>query len=176
MHPLQSFAAEQESNPFVGIKAAIEGEDRAVQAARQAAGDLGAQPIQIRTDGKTLYHASAVVASNYLVTLLRLSFDLMEEAGVSRSEIFGVLKPLLEGTLKNVEAVGIPQALTGPVARGDVATVRDHLEALEERFPGEIDLYCRLGQATLDIARAKGGVSDSAAGELRDLFAAGARA
>jgi predicted short-subunit dehydrogenase-like oxidoreductase (DUF2520 family) len=176
LHPLQSFAAEQESNPFVGIKAAIEGEDRAVQVARQVAGDLGAQPIQIRTDGKTLYHASAVVASNYLVTLLRLSFDLMEEAGVSRSEVFGVLQPLLEGTLKNIDAVGIPQALTGPVARGDVATVRDHLAAMEERFPAEIDLYCRLGEATVDVARAKGGLSDSAAGEFRKLFSARANA
>ncbi|MFP4225819.1 MAG: Rossmann-like and DUF2520 domain-containing protein, partial [Desulfobacterales bacterium] len=86
MHPLQSFAAVTEENPFAGIKMAIEGESAAVEQAWQIAEALGADPISIRTEGKILYHAAAVAASNYLVTLMRLSFDLLKASGVSESE------------------------------------------------------------------------------------------
>ena len=170
MHPLQSFAAVTEENPFVGIKMAIEGEAGAVAQAWKMAEALGADPISIRTEGKTLYHAAAVVASNYLVTLLRLSFDLLKASGVPESEAYGVLKPLIGGTLKNVEQVGIPEALTGPVARGDVATVADHLAAIRKLSPEAADLYTRLGLATIDIATAKGTLSQAAADELIKLF------
>ncbi len=170
MHPLQSFAAATEGNPFRGIKAAIEGDAAAVACARQLAGDLGADPISIRTEGKTLYHAAAVVASNYLVTVMRLSFQLLAEAGVPESEAYGVLSPLIGGTLNNIEQVGIPEALTGPIARGDVETVADHLSAIRQ-FSGEAaDLYSRLGLATIEMARARGSLGEAAAGKLRELL------
>ena len=170
MHPLQSFAAVGEENPFVGIKAAVEGEPAALALAREVAGALGADPISIKTEGKILYHAAAVVASNYLVTLMRLSFELLEAAGVSSSEAFDVLKPLIHGTLSNIDGVGIPDALTGPIARGDVETVANHLAAIRELSPDAADLYSRLGLATIDLATAKGGISQQAADELRELL------
>lgn len=170
MHPLQSFAAVSAQNPFAGIKMAIEGDPRAADQAWEMAEALGADPISIRTEGKTLYHAAAVVASNYLVTLLRLSFDLLKASGVPESEAYGVLSPLIRGTLKNVEQVGIPEALTGPIARGDVATVSDHLAAIRELAPEAADLYTRLGLAAIDIATAKGTLSQEGADRLRELF------
>ncbi len=170
MHPLQSFAAVTEENPFAGIKMAIEGEAGAVAQAGKMAEALGAEPISIQTEGKTLYHAAAVVASNYLVTLLRLSFDLLKASGVPESEAYGVLTPLIGGTLKNVEQVGIPEALTGPIARGDAATVADHLAAIRELSPEAADLYTRLGLATIDIATAKGTLSQEGADRLAELF------
>jgi predicted short-subunit dehydrogenase-like oxidoreductase (DUF2520 family) len=170
MHPLQSFAAAGGENPFSGIKAAVEGDAAAVEAARQAALDLGAEPISIRTEGKTLYHAAAVVASNYLVTLMGLSFELLEKAGVSRSEAFDVLKPLVRGTLNNIENVGIPDALTGPIARGDADTVADHLEAMGRESQEVLDIYRRLGLETVDIALEKGGISKADAEKLRNLL------
>lgn len=170
MHPLQSFAAVGEENPFVGIKMAVEGDPTALAQARQVAEDLGADPISIKTEGKTLYHAAAVVASNYLVTLMRLSFDLLEAAGVSSSEAFDVLKPLIHGTLSNIDGVGIPDALTGPIARGDVETVVNHLAAIRELSPDAADLYSRLGLATIDLATAKGDITQDAARELTELL------
>lgn len=170
MHPLQSFAAVTESNPFAGIKIAIEGDKAAVDCAGNIATDLGAEPFNIRTEGKTRYHAAAVVASNYLVTLMRLSFQLLQASGVSESEAYGVLKPLINGTLNNIEQVGIPDALTGPIARGDVDTVSDHLAAIRQLSPEAADLYVRLGRATIDIATAKGSLSPNAAAQLIDLF------
>lgn len=170
MHPLQSFAAVTESNPFAGIKVAIEGEAAAVDCAWQLAADLGADPISIRTEGKTLYHAAAVVASNYLVTLMRLSFQLLQASGVAESEAYSVLKPLISGTLTNIEQVGMPDALTGPIARGDVETVSAHLAAIRQLSPEAADLYGRLGRATIDIATAKGTLSKSDADQLVELF------
>lgn len=170
MHPLQSFAAVGEENPFVGIKAAVEGDPAALALAREVAGALGADPISIRTEGKTLYHAAAVVASNYLVTLMRLSFDLLEAAGVESSETFDVLKPLINGTLTNIEGVGIPDALTGPIARGDVETVANHLSAIRELSEEAADLYARVGIATIEVATAKGDISQDAARELTELL------
>ncbi len=170
MHPLQSFAAVTESNPFAGIKVAIEGDAAAVDCAWKIAVDLGADPFNIRTDGKTLYHAAAVVASNYLVTLMRLSFELLQASGVPEREAYGVLKPLISGTLNNIERVGIPDALTGPIARGDVDTVSDHLSALRQLSETAADLYTRLGQATIEIGTAKGSLPTDAAAQLSRLF------
>lgn len=170
MHPLQSFAAMTEANPFAGIKIAIEGDTAAVERASGMAADLGADPLSIRTEGKTLYHAAAVVASNYLVTLMRLSFQLLQASGVPQSEAYGVLKPLISGTLSNIEGVGIPDALTGPIARGDVDTVSEHLSAIRRLSETAADLYIRLGQATIEIGTAKGSLSKDAADRLNRLF------
>lgn len=170
LHPLQSIAADLDVNPFERIMMAVEGEEPAVSAAEKIAAGLGATPFDIRTEGKVLYHASAVVASNYLVTLLDLSFKLLAAAGVSEDQRFAVLNPLIRGTLNNIKTVGFPHALTGPIARGDVLTIEDHLRAMTE-MPRAEELYRVLGKATIDIALAKGTLSPEAAEKIRKLLA-----
>ena len=126
MHPLQSFAsADHKTNPFQGIIVSLEGESSAVNIAKTIAEDLGGTVVTLLTEAKTLYHASAVVASNYLVTLLDLAIRLIQEAGVQRQDAFNLLKPLIEGTLSNIGNVGVQKALTGPIARGDIKTHRN---------------------------------------------------
>jgi len=171
MHPLQSFAAEQMNvNPFAGIMMGIEGEPAAVECARRMAQDLGAIPFGIDTEGKVLYHASAVVASNYLVTLMNMAIQLLLASGVRSANMFGILKPLIEGTLVNIENAGIPLALTGPIARGDVAVVRSHVSELVDKAPPLLPLYTMLGIETIAVARAKGTLSKEAAEELREIL------
>ena len=171
MHPLQSFASKKlTGNPFSGIIMSAEGADKAVNVARQMAKDLGADCITILTEAKTLYHASAVVASNYLVTLLDLAIKLMETAGLSATESFNVLKPLVDGTLSNIGKVGIPEALTGPIARGDTETVERHIADIITQRPELITLYKTLGRHTVDIAKAKGGLTDDGATALLKLL------
>ena len=170
MHPLQSFAASKgEENPFYGIVISVEGENNAVDKAEQMATDLGATCFKIKTEAKTFYHASAVVASNYLVTLLDLAFRLIEAAGVSGTDAIKVLKPLIEGTLSNIENVGISKALTGPIARGDVQTVERHLDEIGSQTPALLPLYKTLGFHTVDIADAMGTLSSAAAQKLKNL-------
>jgi len=171
MHPLQSFAADEYAvSPFKGIVISVEGQKPAVEQAQKIAEDLGARCFAIRTAAKTLYHAAAVVASNYMVTLLDLAFKLSGEAGIAEQDAPDVLYPLIEGTLANIRAGGIQKALTGPIARGDVETVARHLDAIRQDAPQMIDLYRTLGRYTVDIARNAGTLSDQALWQLEQLL------
>jgi len=170
MHPLQSFATtDHKTNPFQGIIVSIEGEDPAVNTAKAIAADLGGTAVTLLTEFKTLYHASAVVASNYLVTLLDLAVQLIEEAGVSRQDAFNLLKPLIEGTLSNIGKVGVQKALTGPIARGDIKTVETHIREIGLKRPELLALYKMLAFYTIDIAAAKDSISKSSINELKKL-------
>ncbi|MFO7557000.1 MAG: Rossmann-like and DUF2520 domain-containing protein [Desulfobacterales bacterium] len=170
MHPLQSFAsADYEINPFKGIIVSLEGEDPAVEAAKKIATDLGGTVVNILTEAKTLYHASAVVASNYLVTLLELAVQLIGEAGIDRKDAFHLLKPLIEGTLSNIGKVGVQKALTGPIARGDVKTVKTHIEEIGFKKPEFLALYKTLAFYTVDIATEAGMISESSKQELKKI-------
>ncbi len=180
LHPLQSFATvqqkspEKDPNPFEKIIMAVEGDAEAVETGVKIAADLGARPFTIRTDGKMLYHAAAVVASNYLVTLMNLAIELMSASGVSRPQAFEILAPLIQGTLANIKAKGIPEALTGPIARGDAGIIEKHLQAISA-LPGRkaeeiADYYIQNGLETLKIARARGTLSQEAANRLFRIF------
>lgn len=170
MHPLQSFAGESAGNPFHSIMMAVEGEGPALETAKTIAVDLSARPFVLPTEGKTFYHASAVVASNYLVTVMDLAFQLMAAAGVSESSAFAVLAPLIQGTLANIETIGIPNALTGPIARGDIHIVEKHLAAIRGLSFDLAGRYARLGADTIPLAMAKGGLGEDAARRLQELF------
>jgi len=169
MHPMQSFALNEGGSPFHGIIFAVEGDAQALHIAAKIAVDLGADCIPINTEDKTLYHAAAVVASNYLVTLLSFAFRLIEHAGISGSDAWKVLKPLIKGTLSNIEKAGITEALTGPVARGDIETVKRHIEAIGEKLPELLDLYNTLGFHTIGIAQSKGTLSEKSADILKKI-------
>jgi predicted short-subunit dehydrogenase-like oxidoreductase (DUF2520 family) len=172
MHPLQSFAARQYTdNPFAGIMMAVEGDAAAIEAARMMAEDLGATPFAIRTDGKTLYHASAVAASNYLATLMAVAVKLMAASGAPEKDAFKILKPLVMGTLGNIETLGATDALTGPIARGDVDTVAAHLTAIGNLSADMLKLYKQLGRATVPLARSKGTLPQEAARRLLEMLA-----
>jgi len=171
MHPLQSFAAARtDINPFDGINMAVEGDGPAVAIATRMAQDLGATVHAIKTEGKTLYHAAAVAASNYLVTILDLALKMLQAAGMEPAAGFTILKPLIEGTLSNIEKIGIPDALTGPIARGDVDTVAAHIEHIVAQIPELKALYCCLGIDTAGIARAKGAIDDARVSDFLDLL------
>ena len=180
LHPLQSFAAVQtttaknDNNPFDNIIMAVEGDPDAVTLGRQIAADLGARPFTIRTEGKILYHAAAVVASNYLVTLMNLAIQLMSASGVSEKDAFEILSPLIQGTLANIRSAGIPDALTGPISRGDAGIVEKHIQAMEalpdQKACEMAEYYTRNGLETIKIARAKGTLSKEAADRLLRIF------
>jgi len=160
MHPLQSFAAAATGiNPFQGIIAAVEGEENAIHTARQIAVDLGCIGLTIKTEAKTLYHAAAVVASNYLVTLQDLAFKLLRISGIPETEAYPVLGPLIRGTLSNIEKVGTVNALTGPIVRGDAETVKKHVNEIGSMAPELLSLYRTLGRYTVALAESGGKLS-----------------
>lgn len=174
MHPLQSFVTVDISqNPFKGIRVAIEGDAQAVAMADQMARDLEAIPLRLITEGKPLYHAAAVAASNFLVTLMAAAFRLIEQSGVPPEEAFAVLKPLIEGTLANIDRVGVHQALTGPVVRGDVKTVETHIHAIKEALPELLPFYTSLTRFTAVQAREGNRISEDVLKTFQDMHKTG---
>jgi predicted short-subunit dehydrogenase-like oxidoreductase (DUF2520 family) len=119
---------------------------------------------------KALYHAAAVIACNYTVTLMKMATDLWKTFGVSTEEATKALLPLLRGTINNIENVGLPNCLTGPIARGDIGTVLKHLDAMEEKAPEIVETYRDLGLQTIPIALNKGKIDVARAEELRLTF------
>jgi len=171
LHPLQSFASVDQAERLVpGSFCAVEGDKEALPVVRQIVRDLGGTLIEIIPGGKILYHAAAVAASNYMVALVHLALELNRVAGLSPELSFKVLQPLIKGTLSNIDTKGIPEALTGPIARGDVDTVTAHLEAMEQRTPEVLALYRSLGCYTVGLAKEKGTLSEEGAEKLIALL------
>lgn len=170
LHPLQTFANPAEAvGRLPGTRWFYEGEESALARVRALIEACAGVPIPLRTDGKALYHAGAVLACNYAVTLTARAVGLLTAAGVPAAEALPALVPLLAGTLGNLERVGLPRALTGPIARGDTATVERHLAALARAHPEDAALYRLLGAATVPLAAAKGLDAERAAA-LRRLL------
>ncbi len=154
LHPLQTLVEPERAPEHLrGAWAAVEGMPRAVETAERLARDVGLRPFQLRPGAKPLYHAGAVFASNYFVVVEAVAVRLLREAGLADGEAWEALAPLVAGTLDNLRRQGPLAALTGPVARGDVDTLTRHLAALSGT---EAELYRRLGEATLELARRRG--------------------
>ena len=126
----------------------------AFQLGEELALDVGGRPFALEDAMKPLYHAAAVFASNYLVTLTALAASLEEAAGVP--EPLEALAPLQRASLENVFAVGPAAALTGPAVRGDDLTVERNLRALAEHAPEAVRAYVALADLALDLATSSG--------------------
>ncbi len=173
LHPLQSFAsASADRNPFQEIIFAVEGDSAALAVAETAARDLGGRSLRVKTEAKGLYHAAAVVASNYLVSLMDMAFGLLSSAGISEEQAPEILTPLIEGTLANIRRLGPARALTGPIARNDHQTVLRHLAQIRRLRPQLEALYVALGRHTVDVARGGGHLTPDAANDFLRLLGA----
>ena len=143
VHPLQTFTRERGAEQLDGAWAAVTAETEAARAAgRSLAETLGLRPFDLADSARTLYHAGAVFASNYVVTLQRAASLLFESAGAPPE----ALEPLMRRTIEN----GFE--LTGPIARGDWDTVAAHRAAIQEHRAELEHLYETLAGATLALA------------------------
>jgi len=150
LHPLLSVTEPNAS--FAGAACAIAGRsDRARETARSIAAALGMEPIDVSDDARSLYHAAASVASNYLVTLEDAAEQLGMSTGVERRH----LARLAQSALDNWARLGGEAALTGPIARGDEATVRRQRDAAERSVPRLLPLWDALANATRMLADRK---------------------
>ncbi len=168
MHPLMTVSADpaRASRHFRGATFVLEGDFGAVAGADAIVRRLGGVPVPLAPELKPVYHAGAVFASNYVVTMLAAATRLLEEAGMAREAAVAALLPLTRATLDNVAAAGPAGALTGPVARGDAATGRRHLAALRHQ---DAELYRAVGREALRLARAAG-LDESRAARLQEML------
>jgi len=176
-HPLQTLASlDQAMGNLPGSAFAIEASDSKLEETLGAmARAIGGEPIVLR-GSKALYHASAVLACNNLITLLDAAASLWTDLGLTKEAGLRALLPLVRGTVENLGALGLPNALTGPVARGDVGTIDQNLKALEAASPETARLYAELARRTIPIAKAKGTLSEEAAERMLRRLGPGAPA
>ena len=170
-HPLRSFATfEQAARDLRGSVFGITPGPGALGQLEAFARLLEGTCVLIADENKTLYHAAAVMASNYLVAVEDMAAQLLVDAGFDEVDAVQALASLARGTLDNVIALGPTDALTGPIVRGDIDTVRAHLDTLDALPPDRARLYRALGSHTLAIAARRGTLAAETLSQLRGLL------
>ncbi len=170
-HPLQTFAGvAQAIDNLPGSTFALEAEEPLLTTLKDMATSLDGQWLELKAGDKVLYHAAAVMTCNYMVTLVKLATDLWRTFNIPTSQATRALMPLLRGTLNNIDQVGIPQCLTGPIARGDSGTIKKHINALQKGAPAVLSTYRELGLQTIPIALARGRINQQQAAELQAIL------
>jgi predicted short-subunit dehydrogenase-like oxidoreductase (DUF2520 family) len=166
MHPIQTFASiESAVKAIPGSYFALEGDPEAVGVLEQVVTSIGAIPVRLGRESKPLYHASLSVASNFLVALLDLAVRMAEAAGIKRKKALEMMLPLVRTTLANFRESGAA-ALTGPIERGDLVTVEEHLRAIGHADSEILEVYAALSRRTVGIARDSGRISREKAEEF----------
>lgn len=151
-HPLQALTPRADARTLVGVFAGLEGSPRAVAAGVELAVGLGMRYVVVAPEAKPRYHLAAVMASNLVVTLLGMVQEVLASLDVERGDAMAMLEPLLRGTLDNLTATSPEEALTGPVARGDLDTLRRHGLALRQHLPHLVPAYAALSVETVRLA------------------------
>lgn len=170
LHPCYSFPR-KESRPdlFQDIYFALEGDDSAVAAAEEIIQRIGGVDIKIRAEDKANYHTACSLTSNMSVALFYTAIALLSQCGITEEKAKKVLWPLLEGTLQNVNKIDIFDALTGPVARGDLNSVRTHLAELEHS-PIARRIYIDLARQALEMTKRGGRIPKEKVSALEALL------
>ena len=173
LHPLVSFA-----DPRVAIEAlnevafGIEGDEPARALAKRIVRALGARAVFLEAENLALYHAGAVMASNYVVALADMAQTLLVQRGrAARSGAAGADPAVDQRRAEPGASSGLPGALTGPVERGDVSSVERHLKTLEARAPELLALYRLVGRDVLRLAKEKAKLDPAGAARIEALFA-----
>jgi predicted short-subunit dehydrogenase-like oxidoreductase (DUF2520 family) len=156
VHPVRSFADPASvAAAFGGTFCGIEGDPAALAVLAPAFEAIGARLVPIDAAAKTVYHAASVFASNYLVTVLDAALRAYQAAGIPESVARELARPLATETLANVFRLGPEAALSGPIARGDHATVERQQAAVTAWDPDTGGTYAALAAATAGLARRK---------------------
>jgi predicted short-subunit dehydrogenase-like oxidoreductase (DUF2520 family) len=171
LHPLQAVPdAKRGMETLPGAAYAFAGDDSACTWAQVLIRHLDGKPLAVDPGRWRHYHAAAVMASNYNVTLVDAALELMEIVGLNQRQALEALAPLIRGTTENILLSDPAAALTGPIRRGDTGTVRGHLAALEGGSPETQRLYASAGLRTVLLAR-RAGLPASVADQLVKILA-----
>jgi predicted short-subunit dehydrogenase-like oxidoreductase (DUF2520 family) len=167
-HPLVSFAdTERAVAALHGATIAIEGDDQLAAMLADLAEAIGATAVRLAPGAKPAYHAAAVLAAGGFVALLDAIAELGRVAGLDEAGSLTIYGRLIEGTLGNARALGIGAALTGPVTRGDLGTLRANLDAIRTNAPRALDLYVAAARREIDLASDRGAVAPEVAEQMR---------
>ena len=151
IHPLISVSGTTDAG-LQGAFWSVEGDRAALRVGKSIVRDLDGKSFSIRSEDKPLYHAAAVMASGNVVALFDVALEMLGQCGLPRKTARSILLPLIASTVHNLETKDPGQALTGTFARGDVETVKRHLEALKDNEDA-LELYRLLGRRSLKLTK-----------------------
>ena len=170
-HPLQAFnSVENGVKAIPGVTFGIEGNDAIQSYLRGIASDIKGIPISLRPQDKVLYHVSGVLMGNLLAVLASVAASMWEKFDHTRDEGVRALSPMMPAVSSNLDSVGVPQAVAGPYVRGDIGTVRKHLEAVSSSAPEYLALYIELALVGLPFAVEKGALAPKRSQEIKELL------
>ncbi len=168
LHPAMTFTGTDIDLPrLAGCVYGITVGDTERDLAEQLVADLGGRPVWVPEDKRALYHAGLAHGANHLVTLVTQAIELLSASGVDQPA--DTLRPLLEAALDNALDQG-DTALTGPIVRGDVETVRDHLAEVARHAPDTLPSYVAMARSTLDRVVTDGRLLPIRAAKIRTLL------
>jgi predicted short-subunit dehydrogenase-like oxidoreductase (DUF2520 family) len=172
VHPIKTFAdAGQAVETFAGTYCSAEGDAEALKVLRPAFERIGAKVFDIEPGMKPIYHAGGVFACNYLAALIEAALRAHETAGIPRDVSLAALEPLVRETVDAIFERGPARALTGPISRGDAATVARQLVKVRQWNRELGDLYRSLGLLAVDLAEADRRLDARRAADLRAALA-----
>lgn len=169
-HPLQAISPGAGTDVLEGAYIGLEGPPRGVAAGIELAVGLGLRYIVISAEAKPRYHLAAAMTSNFLVTLMGMVQEVLASLDIDRRDGLAMLEPLLRGTLDNLVARGPEEALTGPVVRGDIETLREHGLALRRHLPQLVPAYAALSVESVRVAVRSGRLDPERAEQVLALL------
>ena len=169
-HPLQSLPPQADASRLDGVTVGIEGEAPGVAAGIELAVGLGLRYVVLSAEAKPRYHLAAAMASNLFVTLMGMVQEVLASIDVDRAQAMALVEPLVRGTLDTLVSSSPEEALTGPVARGDLGTLRAHGLALRKDLPHLVPAYAALSVETVRLAVRAGTLSPGRAEDVLALM------
>jgi predicted short-subunit dehydrogenase-like oxidoreductase (DUF2520 family) len=171
VHPVKSFADESVAvDTFNGTFCGLEGDDAAITFLAESLSAIGGRTFGIDASLKAVYHAGNVFACNYLISTVDAGVRCLEKAGIERQTALRVLQPIVAATIENFFRLGPAKALTGPIARGEIAVVTRQLAALEAWDPEISMAYKALGNLTINLSEKQGKASKENLEQIKEIL------
>lgn len=170
-HPLQTITRSSPAGVLDGVYAGVEGSPQSVATGIELAVCLGMRYLVLTPDSKARYHLGASVASNFLVTLMSVAQQMLTSLDIDRATAQEIIEPLVRGTLANLGASTPEDALTGPIVRGDLDTLRQHGLALRRYLPHLVPVYAALAMETVPLAVRSSRLDPDRADEILEMLA-----
>ncbi len=156
IHPLQSVPnLEQGVKNLKKAYFCIEGDNEAIEVAKKIVNAISGKYFVIDTKFKPLYHLGAVFSSNFINSIIFTTCEIYKKIGIAEdyNKIIEIISPLFTGTVDGIKNFGVVNSLTGPIIRGDIITIENHIKALKEYYPDVIETYKLLCIQTIKLAK-----------------------
>ncbi len=171
IHPVQTFTGSQnDTYKLRNSYFAMEGNEATINILQKIIADIGGKSFVISPELKPFHHLACVLSSNYVITLMNLAVSLFEPIGLPKEQTKAILLPLMKNAVENISDQSLSSSLTGPISRGDIDTVQQHIELLKKHNKKLLTIYAQLGIETAQLARSQAVLSKSNLDKIESLL------